>query len=144
MTNVIQIDFRRSSGGPLEEVEERFAAVDLMFRGLERSLVQHEYDLYWERRRRRNLEKKLLHERASNFPFTDEDVLHALCAAHDATPVSATDVAARLYPYNPPHSARVRAGLALSRLVKRGLVEATTPPARRITTRWSPKEWNRG
>lgn len=127
-TNVIEVDFTPAGRGDLEGIGDEI-------RGIREEFERHVAWADWldgqrraYRRRCRALERALLDERARNFSFTDDDVLETIRRAYVGEPLAAGAVTAVLCGRAAPtHSARVRTGLALSRLAKSGRVVRHRP-----------------
>lgn len=132
--DVIEVDFEARSRERMP-LPERADALGVEFEriaaGIEettqRAIRRYEWvDRQWtlERRALNRLARELRRERARNFPFSDEQVCAALRAEYSGEPVAATAIVRRLYGgRESTHSARVRAGLALSRLRAAGRVQ---------------------
>ena len=145
--NVIEVDFtaKDTVGELLAEggAEERLRKFDVKAEAFLRSIDEwtswHQMQLRLAQHRCKLLREQLQRERVESFAFTDSDVLEALRSVYSGVSVSASEVAQTLYGRKPPHHARVRTGLALSRLAAQGAVGAV-PPGRHVTNRWFPKE----
>ena len=146
--DVIEVDFKAnrleslSTDELIEEVESAFDAIPRRNIGeiradIERSFTRYERQLAGERRRNSALRKQLAKERTEAFRVADVDVLRALCRLYVGTPVTATAIAAELTGREPTQSARVRTGLALSRLGASGRVRG----ARRRNEPGAAKHW---
>ena len=138
--SVIEVDFRR--GRRDDPVEIARAAVDLAQVVVDRSSwLENQWE--WERQRSTRLQRELLNERARSFPYSDQDVAESLRRVYRGEPLAASKIAVGLFAHPPTHSARVRLGLALSRLASAGAVVQHRPADDshgRITCRWEPAD----
>jgi hypothetical protein len=128
-------------GQGFDRLEEQLLELETVAREVNKSAEWDRQQLRCERRRRCELERELLAERARSFPFTAEDVLAALRRAYTRRPVYATELAGALGLEPPTHSQLVRLGQALSRLAAAGeVVQHRLEDSREsgVTCRWEP------
>jgi hypothetical protein len=128
-------------GQGFDRIGERLLELETVAREVDKSADWDRQRLRCERRRRRELKRELLAERARSFSFTAEDVLVALRRAYTGHPVSTLGIAGALGVEQPTHSQLVRTGQALSRLAAAGeVVQHRLEDSRegRVTCRWEP------
>ena len=138
--NVIDVDFRRNR--PPDPVGIAEEGISLAKQAIA-SWQWYEDQWLLERKRVGALRRALLNECARNFPYSDQDVAEALRRVYRGEPLAASKIAVGLFAHPPTHSARVRLGLALSRLASAGAVVQHRPPDDshgRITCRWEPAD----